>query len=53
MPIALRLVLLLALGIAIIVLGRRRNNDALVYGGGALTALTGTTFIAFAAATIL
>ncbi|WP_166375893.1 hypothetical protein [Aeromicrobium phragmitis] len=53
MPIALRLVLLLALGVAIIAFGRRRQNEALVYGGGALTALTGTTFIAFAAATIL
>ncbi|MFD1860511.1 hypothetical protein ACFSB0_11320 [Aeromicrobium camelliae] len=53
MPIALRLVLLLALGVAIVVFGRRRHSEALVYGGGAITALTGTTFIAFAAATIL
>ncbi len=53
MPVAVRLVLLLAVGIATLVVGRRKQKDGLVFAGGALTALTGSAFIAFTAVTIL
>lgn len=53
MPIALRLVILLAIGVATMVIGRRKNKDALVYGGGVVTTLAGSSFLAFTAATIL
>jgi len=53
MPIAPRLVVLLVVGVAAMVVGRRKDKSALVYGGGVLTALTGSSFLAFTAATIL